>query len=365
MSVFKDKWSGYDGSTWRVVCYYKDWRGENVRHEKRGFATKHEAVQYEHNFLARKTKNINMSFDDFIDLYMEDIMPQVKKSTYANKEHIINLHIRPYFKNLSLSEISPTHILQWQNELLRIRDAEGKGYSDTYLRTINNQLTALFSHAVKYYDLPRNPCNPHKKLGKSKAGEMLFWTKAEYMKFIQTMKSKPMSYYAFQLLFWTGIRCGELLALTKADFDLDKGTLRINKTYQTVNGEELVTTPKTDKSNRTIELPQFLRDEMQDYFESIYKLDDKTRLFPVSKHYLHKEMDRGSAAAGVKRIRIHDLRHSSCAMLIELGYSPIQIAERLGHESSTVTERYSHLYPSVQKAMADKLNEAFLTEEDE
>ncbi len=333
MTVIRDKWSGYDGSTWRVVCYYKDWRGVNIRHEKRGFATKHEAVQYEHNFLARKTKDINMSFSSFIDLYMEDIKPQIKKSTYANKEQIIKLHIRPFFDNKSLSDITPTHILQWQNELLSIRDSEGKGYSDTYLRTINNQLAALFNHAVKYYDLPRNPCMSQKKIGKGNSKEMLFWTKAEYMKFIQTMKRKPMSYYAFQLLFWTGIRCGELLALTREDFDLDKRTMRINKTYQTVNGEEMITSPKTEKSNRTIELPQFLCDEMQDYFESIYKLDEKSRLFPVSKHYLHKEMDRGSEEAGVKRIRIHDLRHSSCAMLIELGYSPIQIAERLGHES--------------------------------
>ena len=217
----------------------------------------------------------------------------------------------------------------------------------------------MFNHAVKYYDLPKNPCRAFKKMGKQHGPEMLFWTKDEYMKFIETMKRKPMSYYAFQILYWTGIRCGELLALTKADFDLDKKTLRINKTYQVVNGEEMVTSPKTEKSNRTIELPQFICDEMQDYFDSIYGLDDNTRIFPCSKHYLHHEMDRGSKEAGVKRIRIHDLRHSSCALLISLGYSPIQIAERLGHENSTITDRYAHLYPSVQRKMADKLDETF------
>ena len=154
-----------------------------------------------------------------------------------------------------------------------------------------------------------------------------------------------------------------MLALTREDFDLEKKTLRINKTYQIVYGKEQVTSPKTEKSNRTIELPQFLCDEMEDYFESIYKLDPKSRLFPVTKAYLHHEMDRGSKEAGVKRIRIHDLRHSSCAMLIHLGYAPIQIAERLGHESSVITERYSHLYPSVQRDMADRLNQEFSTED--
>ena len=193
---------------------------------------------------------------------------------------------------------------------------------------------------------------------------MLFWTKEEYLRFSEKMKNKPVSYYAFQMLYWTGIRCGELLALTKNDFDFERKTLRINKNYQVVKGVEYVTTPKTEKSNRMIDLPDFLCMEMQDYFDSLYKLDDDTRVFPITKSYLHHEMDRGSKQAGVKRIRIHDLRHSSCALLIELGYSPIQIADRLGHESVVITERYSHLYPSIQKQMAQKLDEEFRKKED-
>ena len=193
---------------------------------------------------------------------------------------------------------------------------------------------------------------------------MLFWTKEEYLKFSEAMKTKPISYYAFQVLYWTGIRCGELLALSKSDFDFRKRTLRINKNYQVIKGEEIITSPKTEKSNRVIELPQFLCDEMQDYFDSLYKADDNSRIFEVTKSYLHHEMDRGAKAAGVKRIRIHDLRHSSCALLIELGYSPVQIAERLGHESVTITERYAHLYPSVQRQMADRLDDAFKDEEE-
>ena len=328
MAVLKDTGSVYKGKAWRVCCYYRDWRGERVRHEKRGFATRHEALEYERTFLAKQTKDINMAFNAFVDIYLRDVEPQLKKSTVANKIQIIDKHIRPYFKELSLSEITSTHILQWQNELLTQRDDDGKGYSPTYLRTINNQLTAIFNHAVNYYDLPRNPCT-------------------------------------FQVLYWTGIRCGELLALTKQDFDLEKRTLRINKTYQVVKGEELVTDPKTEKSNRTIDLPRFLCDEMQDYFDSIYGLDDKCRVFPISKHYLHHEMDRGSKKAGVKRIRIHDLRHSCCALLIHLGYAPVQIAERLGHESAVITQRYAHLYPSVQKDMANRLDQEFNDSEGE
>ena len=363
MAVYKDKWNGYKGDTWRVACYYKNWKGERKKHDKRGFATKKEAVAYEREFLAKTSKDINMGFSTFIDIYMGDIRPQVKASTMATKENIIHTHIRPYFENLSLSEITPTEILQWQNELLGLRDDNGKGYSQTYLRTIQNQLSAIFNHAVKYYDLPKNPCKANKKMGKAKSKEMLFWTQEEYEKFSAAIMDKPVSYYAFQLLYWTGIRCGELLALTREDFDLEKRLLYINKNYQVIKGEELITTPKTEKSIRQIDLPQFLCEQMQDYFDSLYKMSPKSRLFTITKSYLHHEMDRGCKASGVKRIRIHDLRHSSCALLIQLGYSPIQIGQRLGHESVVITERYSHLYPSVQREMAGRLDQAFRRDE--
>lgn len=360
MAVYRDKWNGYHGEYWRVACYYTNWKGERCRHDKRGFATRKEALAYEHEFIAKTSKDINMEFGTFIDIYYGDIKPQIKENTMNTKLNLVETHIRPYFKAKSLSEITPTDILQWNNELLCKRDEQGKGYSLTYLRTIHNQLNAIFNHAVKYYDLPKNPCLANKKMGKAKGKEMMFWTKEEYLKFSDAIKDKPMSYYAFQILYWTGIRCGELLALTKSDFDFEKKLMYINKNYQVIKGKEVITTPKTEKSIRQIDLPSFLCDEINDYIESLYKVDPNSRLFCFTKSFLHHEMDRGSKAAGVKRIRIHDLRHSSCALLIELGYSPIQIAERLGHESVAITERYSHLYPSVQRQMADNLDKAFM-----
>lgn len=359
MAVYKDKWNGYKGETWRVAVYYKDWKGVRRKHEKRGFKTKKEALAYEREYIAKTSKDINMGFGTFIDIYMSDIKPQLKLSTYVTKENIIETHIRPYFENKSLSEINSTDILQWQNSLLSMRDEQDKAYSQTYLRTIQNQMNAIFNHAVKYYDLAKSPCIANRKMGKAKAKEMLFWTLEEYQQFIEAMKEKPISYYAFQILYWTGIRSGELLAITRADFDMENRILRINKTFQVIKGKEMITTPKTEKSNRKIDLPEFLCDEMQEYFDSLYKLDDNSRIFEVTKSYLHHEMNRGSKATGVKRIRLHDLRHSNCALLINLGYSPTQIAERLGHESITITERYSHLYPSVQKDMAKRLDDLF------
>ena len=149
---------------------------------------------------------------------------------------------------------------------------------------------------------------------------------------------------------------GELLALTPADFDFEAGTVKISKSYQRLHGEDVITTPKTKKSNRTIKMPNFLCDEMRDYLGMLYGVKKKDRIFTVTKSYLHHEMDRGAKEAGVKRIRIHDLRHSHISLLIDMGFSAVAIADRVGHESIEITYRYAHLFPSKQTEMADKLD---------
>lgn len=352
MSASKDTQRG----TWKVYIRYKDWQGENQIHTKRGFATKREALEYEREFLLKKTKDVNMGFPQFVEIYMEDMKPRLKLNTFLTKKHIIQSKIIPYFKNKSLAEITATDIIQWQNKLLSMRDENNRPYSQTYLRTVQNQLSAIFNHACRFYGLANNPSKQAGKMGKAKSKEMLFWTKEEYLKFAEVIKDKPISYYSFEMLYWTGIREGELLALERGDVNLETRKLTINKSYQRLEGEDYIATPKTEKSNRVIELPEFLCEELEDYFRMLYKCDEKTRLFTISKSYLHREMDRGAKLAGVKRIRIHDLRHSHVAHCIELGFSPVAIAERMGHEGINITYNYAHLYPSTQKILAEKLN---------
>ena len=112
---------------------------------------------------------------------------------------------------------------------------------------------------------------------------------------------------------------GELLALTPADFDFEKRTVTINKSYQRLNGQDLITTPKTEKSNRVITMPQFLAEEIQDYIKMLYGIGPDDRMFTVTKSYLHREMDRGAKEAGVPRIRIHDIRHSAVSLFDRYG----------------------------------------------
>ena len=262
----------------------------------------------------------------------------------------------PYFGKLKMCNITAQQIITWQNELINYKDDKGKPYSPVYLKTIHNQLSAIFNHAVRYYNLKENPCQKAGSMGKKKNREMLFWTKEEYLKFADAMMDKPMSYYAFEMLYWTGIREGELLALTPADFDFEKRTVTINKSFQHLSGRDIITSPKTEKSNRTIQLPKFLCDEMQDYLKMLYDVGLEDRMFPVTKSYLHREMDRGAKEAGVKRIRIHDIRHSHVSLLIDMGFSATAIADRVGHESIDITYNYAHLFPSKQAEMADKLD---------
>ena len=193
-------------------------------------------------------------------------------------------------------------------------------------------------------------------MGKEQSKEMLFWTQEEFQKFVEAIADKPQSYYAFEILYWCGIREGELLALTPADFDFEKKTLKISKSYQRIGGEDVITDPKTPKSNRTIVMPDFLSDEIQEYIGSLYGYGKNDRIFQISKSYLHHEMNRGSKIAGVKRIRIHGLRHSHISLLINMGYTALAIAERVGHEAVDITYRYAHLFPTVQTDMAQNLN---------
>jgi integrase len=298
-----------------------------------------------------------MSFEAFVEIYIRDKKSKLKHNTYLTKKHIITKKILPYFGKRSLSSIKAYDVIQWQNELLKQTDDNGNSYSPTYMRTVQNQLSAIFNHACKFYSLSTNPSFQAGKMGKAKAKEMLFWTKEEFFKFIETMKKKPISYYAFEILFWCGIREGELLALTMNDINIDNERMTINKSYQRLEGKDIVTSPKTEKSNRTIQMPNFLCNEIADYFAMLYRCSNEARIFNITKSYLHHEMDRGCKESGVKRIRIHDLRHSHVAHLIELGFSPVAIADRLGHEGIAVTYNYAHLYPSKQLELADKLNE--------
>jgi len=352
MPVYKDEKNG----SWYAMVRFEDWKGQRKQKCKRGFATKREAQEWERTFQQQNAGDLDMTFEAFCELYEKDMRPRLKENTWNTKEHIIRTKLLPYFGKRRLCEIETKDVIAWQNELLAYRDEKKQPYSATYLKIVHNQLTAILTHAVKHYGLKSNPASRVGCIGSKESEEMQFWTKEEYLRFAETVMDKPMSYYSFEMLYWCGIREGELLALTPGDFDFKKGTVSISKSYQRLHGEDVITSPKTRKSIRTIRMPEFLGDEMRDYIQALYGVKKQDRIFPITKSYLYHEMERGAKAAGVKRIRIHDLRHSHVSLLIDMGFSAVAIADRVGHESIDITYRYAHLFPSKQMEMADKLN---------
>ena len=350
MKAEKDKKTG----KWLIQYRYTDWQGKRRKSTKSGFATKREAEEWLRNFLITQKADFDMKFEDFWKMYCADMETRLREHTMRTKKYIVELKILPYFGNKRVNDITAADIRQWQNELIKM------GYSPTYLKTINNQLSAIFNYAVRYYDLKSNPCAKAGSMGKSKAEEMDFWTGEEFRKFIDSVMNKRLSYMAFMTLYWTGMRMGELLALNPKDVDLEKRTISITKSYQRLGKKDVITPPKTPKSKRVITIPEFLAADIKDYMDSLYELQENDRLFPITKYYLEHEMQRGIKESGVKRIRVHDLRHSHASMLIELGFSPLEIANRLGHEKvETTLNTYAHLYPNKQTKLAERLDSEY------
>lgn len=348
MPAYKDEKTG----KWFAKFYYTNWQGIKKQKWKRGFATKKEALGFERDFLEQQSTNPDMRFQNLYEIYMEDMAARLKQSTLLTKKAVLQTHILPFFGSKPINEIKASDVRRWQAKLM----SSPNNYSQTYLKKINTELNSIINYAKRFYDLNTNPCGKAGTIGKAKAEEMDYWTYDEYIAFREGVKDKPLSYICIEVLYWTGMREGELLALSPADIDLDNKTISINRTYQRIEGKDVFTSPKTRKSKRKIPIPDFLCQELSDYIQSRYMLDADERLFPVTKSYLSHEMIRGCKNTGVKKIRIHDIRHSHASLLINQGCDALMLADRLGHEKvSTTLNTYSHLFPHKQQELVHSL----------
>ena len=348
MPAYKDEKTG----KWFAKFYYTNWQGIKKQKWKRGFATKKEALGFERDFLEKQSANPDMTFQNLYEIYMEDMAARLKQSTLLTKKTVLQTHILPFFGTKPINEIKASDVRRWQAKLM----SSPNNYSQTYLKKINTELNSIINYAKRFYDLNTNPCGKAGTIGKAKAEEMDYWTYDEYIAFREGVKDKPLSYICFEVLYWTGMREGELLALSPTDIDFDNKLISINRTYQRIEGKDVFTSPKTRKSKRKIPIPDFLCQELSDYIQSRYMLDADERLFPVTKSYLSHEMIRGCKNTGVKKIRIHDIRHSHASLLINQGCDALMLADRLGHEKvSTTLNTYSHLFPHKQQELVHSL----------
>lgn len=340
--------------TWYFKCYYKNWQGQKKQKKQRGFPLKREALDAERKFLEQFSKNPDITFETLYKKYKEYITPRIRESTAESRFTMIEKHILPYFKDRVISDISPEDIVKWQTEILN------KNLSQTYQKNINTYLRVIFNYAVDYLGLPKSPCL--KSIGSRKTKKLNFWTPEEYALFIKQYANTReqgenlLFFTVFETLYYTGMRIGELLALLIGDVDLEENKINITKTYYRIAGKDLINPPKSSSSERTVDIPQFLANELREYLDHIYKASPKMKLFDTSALAIRTALENGTAAAGVKKIRIHDFRHSHASTLINLGANPVLVAERLGHESPDITLRtYAHLFPHQQTDIVRKI----------
>lgn len=205
MPVYKNDRNG----TWYAMVRYKDWTGQNKQKCQRGFATRREALEWEAQFKLQKTADIDMTLEAFYELYEQDVRPRLKENTWLTKQVIIEKKILPYLGKRKLSEITAKDVIDWQNTMMKLKKPNGEPLSQCYLKTIHAELSALFNHAAKYYQLNINPARNAGCMGQEENKEMSFWTKEEYLKFAEAIMDRPISYYAFEILYWCGIREGD------------------------------------------------------------------------------------------------------------------------------------------------------------
>ena len=350
MPAYKDEKS----KKWYVSFYVKE-NGTSKKVKKMGFNKKQEAMEYERNYINSFVSDTEITFENLYKSYMNDQKNRLKPSTIESKIYIFDKKILPFFQKYKIKEITPLLVRKWQNELIKGNHAQ------TYLRAIHEQLVAILNYAVKFYNLNKNPCSAAGRIGKKNAGEMSIWTLEEFKQFIEAINHKKEAVVGFNILFYTGMRVGEMLALTISDIDFDKHKIRINKTFQRIKRADVISTPKTPKSKRTIDCPKFVIDIIQDYIKVLYKPTPKTRLFEgFTKFKFQNDINVYSRKANLKKIRVHDLRHSHATFLLSKGVNIVSLSRRLGHERvSTTLDVYSHVLKEDDDLIKDILNNLY------
>ncbi|HHZ9259989.1 TPA: tyrosine-type recombinase/integrase [Enterococcus faecalis] len=348
------------------------------RRKRLTVSTKKEAQQIESKYLRlyhenKLTTNSDLTLKDIYEIYEEKYTQNLKPSYKQTQERIFKNYIEPYFKNTQIKLIKKQQIYDFQQFLLTSKPKRKETLSNKTINMIIIHLQKLFNVAMKEGLSYENPCNQIDKL-KVQKKEIDFWTLDEFTTFISHIdKNKPFLKVFYQFAFFTGMRAGEMIALTWSDIDFYNQTVRINKSAKLINGNYVTTTPKTESSNRYITINTKITSMLKKWQEIQPKLlidnfqnidSDKLLVFQYNeKHpssdYYSKQIKKIIAKndLNLKPIRLHDFRHSHVALLIHNNEKNTTIKERLGHSSITTTiDTYGHLYPNSQKSMSDKFD---------
>lgn len=359
MSVYKNEKRG----TWYCIFRYKNFNAENIQKKKEGFFLKRDALAYEAEYKSKMEGGCDMLFREMADIYIADCAKRLKQSTtYEKKSHIKHILV-PYFGGLKINQITPIIVRNWQNDKMI-----GK-YKYSTMRIYSALLSSVFTFAVKFYGLTRNPVRTagaisvaknSVKLGPNDENENLrIWTKEQFEWFLSKIKNNSVDHTIYLILFYAGLRRGEVTALRLKDIDMEKNVIHVRQNKVVYPGHpDNIQTPKTASSVRTVTMPGKVMSEIKAYVDKLYKPEPDDLIFAVNPIAFSSKFRNAQIKMGITpRIRLHDLRHSHASLLIELGFSIQAVADRLGHANADqVIRTYGHLYPAKRDEIAEALN---------
>lgn len=324
------------------------------------FKTKKEArAAYEEHLATAEKREAEKSladvpgtifFEDLLAQYWTYLSDRVEPSSLYDIQKTIEKRALPHFEGKDVRKLTPADFLDWQGTL---GDCSG-----TYKRTLFSRLTAVFEFGRRYHGLPDPTIDLERPRNLDGKKEMLFWTPEEFSKFIKEVKGEEYE-MLFRVLYVVGCRRGEALALTWADIDLDAGSVRISKSisFKGRNGVTYTITATKTKKNRTAAIPTFLCKQLKAYkkthADAAFIFGGESPLKPTN---VRRAMDAATHRAGVKRIRVHDLRHSCASFLIHSGASIVAVSHQLGHKDVEQTlNTYAHLLPDDREVIRTAL----------
>ncbi|WP_118907760.1 tyrosine-type recombinase/integrase [Listeria weihenstephanensis] len=352
-------------------------RKNNAELKKTNIKTKAEAEHLESYYKQQYFQNnlvtsLKVTFEQIGNKYFANYIVDQKPTYVRTQKGYYNHRILPYFKGSMVSKIEKKDCIIFRDKLLN--EDEKTRLSSNSINKHMILLKKLFDVAVDDNLIIRNPCIGIKKLKVVKQ-KMKFWTTAEFKCFIDAINEKDhVDKVFFTTAYLTGMRAGEMMALQWDDIDFGRNEIHVSKTMSRVNGENIVTTPKSTNSNRYItinaKLAEMLKDwkERQEALLKSYLITDLKDITvfqysintPIRECFGTKKITKICKDAGIRPIRLHDFRHSHVALLIDNHEEITAIKERMGHASITTTiDTYGHLFPNKQKSMSDKFDKMF------
>lgn len=341
MAIYKDEQRG----TYYFVTRVRQPDGTLKQVKRRGFKKKKEAELAEAALLLEGTETNTLTFEQLADDYFNWYCKRRKQSSINVIKNITYNHLIPQFGKKKIDKITPKDIMNYQNKII-------DQYSPDFLKKIHNVLSAIFNHAIKFHNQSKNPARITGNFEVETNKRLNYWEFEEFKEFIDSV-DEPLYRTLFTTLYYSGARKGELLALTWNDVDFEENTINIDKTEY----NRIVTKPKTKSSIRVILLPQFVMDQLEELKKEAAltaPIKKDYRVFgnfydSISTTTLDRKYAKYLKQSNVKRILLHEFRHSHASYLINKNVNPLVVAQRLGHSDvATTLNTYSHLYPSKQ-----------------